>query len=140
MSGVTEWHINADEPDILDYDTTYKSNTQDALYAPDPYRSSDHDPVIVGLSSTQIAASSPEQIAQLLQYYADSGEITGNNTAKVLLDHLDKAARFKANGQDAAYRAQLQAFINQVQGKAPQFVTQAAADALAAEAAALLGG
>ena len=43
------WHINADEPDIIDYDTTFKKDAQDALYEPDPFRSSDHDPVIVGL-------------------------------------------------------------------------------------------
>ncbi|HSK96816.1 MAG TPA: ExeM/NucH family extracellular endonuclease, partial [Euzebyales bacterium] len=49
VTGATTWHINADEPDLLDYDTTFKSPAQDALYAPDPYRSSDHDPVIVGL-------------------------------------------------------------------------------------------
>lgn len=49
VSGVTVWHINADEPDLIDYDTSFKQPAQDALYAPDPYRSSDHDPVIVGL-------------------------------------------------------------------------------------------
>ena len=49
VSGATIWHINADEPDLLDYDTSFKSDAQDLLYAPDAYRSSDHDPVIVGL-------------------------------------------------------------------------------------------
>ncbi|MGI8823811.1 MAG: ExeM/NucH family extracellular endonuclease [Acidimicrobiia bacterium] len=49
VTGTTEWHINADEPDILDYDTTFKQPAQDALYEPNAYRSSDHDPVIVGL-------------------------------------------------------------------------------------------
>jgi predicted extracellular nuclease len=49
VTGTTIWHINADEPDVLDYDTSFKPPAQDALYAPDPYRSSDHDPVIVGL-------------------------------------------------------------------------------------------
>lgn len=49
VSAATEWHINADEPDLIDYDTTFKQPAQDAIYAPDPYRSSDHDPVIVGL-------------------------------------------------------------------------------------------
>jgi len=43
------WHINADEPDLIDYDTSFKAPAQDALYAPDAYRSSDHDPVIVTL-------------------------------------------------------------------------------------------
>jgi hypothetical protein len=49
VTGTTVWHINADEPDLIDYDMSFKSNTQDALYSPDAYRSSDHDPVIVGL-------------------------------------------------------------------------------------------
>ena len=44
-----DWHINSDEPDILDYDTSFKPPAQDALYEPNAYRTSDHDPVIVGL-------------------------------------------------------------------------------------------
>ena len=50
VTGTTIFHINADEPDILDYDTSFKSDTQAALYEPLPYRVSDHDPVIVGLT------------------------------------------------------------------------------------------
>ena len=46
---VVLWHINADEPDLIDYDMSFKQDAQDALYAPDKYRSSDHDPVIVSL-------------------------------------------------------------------------------------------
>ena len=49
IAGLTVWHINADEPDLIDYTMTSKSDGQDLLYAPDPYRSSDHDPVIIGL-------------------------------------------------------------------------------------------
>lgn len=49
VTGVTVWHINADEPDLLDYDTSFKGPNQDAIYAPDAFRSSDHDPVIIGL-------------------------------------------------------------------------------------------
>ena len=44
------WHINADEPSVLDYNTEYKTPGQViSLYTPDEYRSSDHDPVIVDL-------------------------------------------------------------------------------------------
>jgi len=50
VTGTTVWHINADEPDLIDYDTSFKQPAQDAIYAPDAYRSSDHDPVIVGLN------------------------------------------------------------------------------------------
>jgi predicted extracellular nuclease len=49
VSGATEWHINADEADLIDYTMTFKAPAQDAIYAPDPYRSSDHDPVIAGI-------------------------------------------------------------------------------------------
>jgi hypothetical protein len=45
VTGVTEWHINADEPSALDYN----DYNQPALYNPGPYRSSDHDPAIIGL-------------------------------------------------------------------------------------------
>jgi uncharacterized repeat protein (TIGR01451 family) len=47
VTGATEWHINADEPSVIDYNVEYKP--QD-FYAPDAYRSSDHDPVVVGLN------------------------------------------------------------------------------------------
>lgn len=46
ITGITVWHINADEPGLIDYRTRAGQN---ALYAPDAFRSSDHDPVIVGL-------------------------------------------------------------------------------------------
>ncbi len=47
---VNFWHINADEPDLIDYDMSFKLPAQDLLYAPDAYRSSDHDPVIITLN------------------------------------------------------------------------------------------
>jgi uncharacterized protein len=51
VTGATEWHINADEPDILDYDMTFKQPAQDALFEPNPFRSSDHDAAVVGLDT-----------------------------------------------------------------------------------------
>lgn len=45
-----DWHINADEPISLDYNTEYKSSAQiNSFYAADAYRSSDHDPLVVSL-------------------------------------------------------------------------------------------
>jgi hypothetical protein len=49
VTGLTIWHINADEPDLIDYDMTFKQDAQDALFEPNAFRSSDHDPVINGL-------------------------------------------------------------------------------------------
>ena len=53
---VNFWHINADEPDLIDYDISFKAAAQDALYAPDAYRSSDHDPVVISLTLTICAS------------------------------------------------------------------------------------
>ena len=60
VTGAAPWNINADEPSVLDYDMTFKPNAQDALYAEDPYRSSDHDPVLVGLDLTPPDTTAPE--------------------------------------------------------------------------------
>ncbi|MBZ9611414.1 ExeM/NucH family extracellular endonuclease [Rheinheimera maricola] len=47
LAGIQHWAINADEPTLLDYNTEFKSDAQQQLfYAPSPYRSSDHDPVL----------------------------------------------------------------------------------------------
>jgi hypothetical protein len=63
VSGVTAWHINADEPDLIDYDTSFKQAAQDAIYAPDPFRSSDHDPVITGLDTCDEIAPTFEELS-----------------------------------------------------------------------------
>jgi predicted extracellular nuclease len=49
VAGAADWHINADEPSVLDYDVSFKPEAQDRLYEADRYRTSDHDPVVVGL-------------------------------------------------------------------------------------------
>ncbi|PPK68428.1 ExeM/NucH family extracellular endonuclease [Actinokineospora auranticolor] len=50
VTGAGEAHTNADEPSVLDYNTDFKTAGQIAsLYAPDRFRTSDHDPVLVGL-------------------------------------------------------------------------------------------
>jgi uncharacterized protein len=50
VSGAAEWHINADEPRVLDYNVEFKSTGQiSSFYSSQPFRTSDHDPVIIGL-------------------------------------------------------------------------------------------
>ncbi|MEV1173521.1 ExeM/NucH family extracellular endonuclease, partial [Nonomuraea sp. NPDC049784] len=46
VTGATIWHVNADEGRFMDYNTEFNPPY---LYAPDPFRSSDHDPLLVGL-------------------------------------------------------------------------------------------
>jgi len=77
VSGVTVWHINADEPVVLDYNTEFK--TQD-LYAATAYRSSDHDPVLVGLTLNADAAVTVPTLAATLPVSGVAGtavQITG---------------------------------------------------------------
>ncbi|MFN8480934.1 MAG: ExeM/NucH family extracellular endonuclease, partial [Kouleothrix sp.] len=51
VSGVGDYHINSDEPSVLDYNTDFKTaNLQSTLYAPDQFRMSDHDSVLIGLN------------------------------------------------------------------------------------------
>ncbi|MFZ5904489.1 MAG: ExeM/NucH family extracellular endonuclease [Chloroflexota bacterium] len=72
-TGATEWHINADEPIALDYNEEYKTpNHVATLYAPDQYRSSDHDPLVVGLDLV------PQCNGQNATIYVDhNGKIVG---------------------------------------------------------------
>lgn len=82
VTGATEWHINADEPDLLDYDTSFKPPAQDAIYEPNAYRSSDHDPVLVGLNLTP-----------------DAGKVTGSGSFAD--GSFSLAAQFQKNSTGA---------------------------------------
>ena len=110
--GVTIWHINADEADLIDYDTSFKLDAQDAIYAPDAYRSSDHDPVIIGLELT--TEQQVNELIDLVQALVDDGALNdgqGNALTSKLENVLAKLARGNVN----ATANQLGAFINQVE-------------------------
>lgn len=68
VTGVSEWHINADEVNLLDYNDTILDPGEQPfdpkpgalpLYEPDAYRSSDHDPVLVGLQLFTVTPVTP---------------------------------------------------------------------------------
>ncbi len=62
VTGAGDVHHNADEPSVIDYNTDFKSAAQIAsLYAPDRFRTSDHDPVLaaLGLGDAATIAGSP---------------------------------------------------------------------------------
>ena len=87
VTGAADVHHNADEPSVLDFNTEFKSSGQIAsLYAPDRFRTSDHDPVLAGLDligrveTTTVVTSSanPSTIGGPVQFTATvSGEPTG---------------------------------------------------------------
>ncbi len=58
VTGITEWHINADEVNVFDYNNTVQDGneqsfeakpTGNTLFEVNAFRTSDHDPVIVGI-------------------------------------------------------------------------------------------
>ncbi|SDD10746.1 ExeM/NucH family extracellular endonuclease [Auraticoccus monumenti] len=76
-----DWRINSDEPSLLDYDTSFKAPAQDAVFAPDPYRSSDHDPVLVGMDLQADDVTAPE-----LRLTASPARIWPPNNKAVLVE------------------------------------------------------
>ena len=77
VTGAAEWHLNSDEPDILDYNLDF--GRPSTFYAADSYRSSDHDAVLVGLDLAGVTADSCYGGCQTVESY-DPGR-RGNGTA-----------------------------------------------------------
>lgn len=83
-----DWHINADEPSVIDYNSEFK--TQD-LYTPTPFRASDHDPVLIGLNLLHTVAGGNGR--DTLVGTAGDDVLTGGPGADTL-SGLDGADRF----------------------------------------------
>ncbi|MFF1528766.1 ExeM/NucH family extracellular endonuclease [Cellulomonas sp. NPDC058312] len=77
-TGADVWNINAGESVALEYS---RYNTHGSLfYAPDAYRSSDHDPVLVGLSAGDAGPAGPVDLT-LLNINDFHGRIDANTVA-----------------------------------------------------------
>jgi uncharacterized protein len=129
VTGVTEWHINPDEPIVLDYNVEFKSAGQvDSYYAPDPYRASDHDPVIVGV---QLDATY-DGVCELTREY-----VSNHGIANSLCSMLAAAEAAEARGNEEAKRRALGAYVKQVEAQSGTALTAEAAAHLTALAATL---
>jgi len=110
VTGAADWHINSDEPDILDYDTSFKPPAQDALYEVNPYRTSDHDAVVVGL-----VPNAPPTVAAGGPYSAPEGGSTTltasgsdpNGDSLTYAWDLDNNGSFETSGQSVSFNAAL---------------------------------
>ena len=91
---------------------------------------SDHDPMV----SQYDAAPTVTKLRALVELYIAQGRVTGNNTARILRDRLDRIEQLFAAGQTDAALSQLQALADQARDMAPTRIDQAAADAIAREA------
>jgi predicted extracellular nuclease len=61
VTGAGDYHINADEPSVLDYNEEFKSAGQIvSLFNSDEFRIADHDPVVIGLTLKASPVAMPD--------------------------------------------------------------------------------
>jgi hypothetical protein len=106
ITGVGHWHINPDEPAVLDYNVEFKSAAQvGSFYAPTPYRSSDHDPVVIGV---QLAAK-PTANAGGPYTVAEGGSValngSGTGSGLTYAWDLDGDGTFETSGATPTFSA-----------------------------------
>lgn len=88
VTGVAEWHINADEPDLLSYSSAFNAPS---FYNADPFAVSDHDPLLVGLTldpaiatvATRLDFHDPRIVANRISYAEDGVEVGGGRVPLV---------------------------------------------------------
>jgi len=86
VAGTAFWHVNADEPSGLDYNDF----NQPALFNPDEFRSSDHDPVVIGLNLN--TAMSQKETARLeLSALLPTGDRKDDRTIQKAIDRIDES-------------------------------------------------
>lgn len=91
VTGVTEWHINADEADALDYQLNFNADLTTNERDPAIFdagvlaRVSDHDPIVVGLDLTE----APGFTLQLLHLSDGEAGLLAGSTAKNLAALVD---------------------------------------------------
>ena len=71
VTGAAEWHINADEPDLLNYDDSFNDSR---FFNENLFGASDHDPLIIGLDLGPTVKGQPATI-----YVNSSNIVVGNS-------------------------------------------------------------
>ena len=84
VTGADFWHVNADEPSGLDYNNF----NQPGLYNPDEFRSSDHDPVIIGLNLAN-PMGDKEGVAADLAALLPTGDKNTDKRLNKAIDYVD---------------------------------------------------
>ncbi len=108
ITGAADWHINSDETTVLDYDTSFKPAAQDALYEVNPYRTSDHDPVVIGLipnAPPVVNAGGPYSANEGSSVTLTAAGSDPNGDSLTYAWDLDNNGSFETSGQSVNYTA-----------------------------------
>lgn len=109
VKAATPFHINADEPAILDYTTDFKSSGQlTTLYAPDMFRAADHDPLVVDVGLENQApvierVSGPITIKQSESVTLEAAGYDPDGGPVTYAWDLDNDGTFETPGQTALF-------------------------------------
>ena len=109
VTGAADWHANADEADALDYNLDFGRNP--GLFdGGDPYRASDHDPVVVGLNlpdshAPTLYCNTPETAAwrpgDVLSFTPSATDkLDAEPDVVVFYEHCESVA---SSGEDSKY-------------------------------------
>lgn len=109
VTGATEWHINADEPVVLDYNVEFKTvNQVNTFYDPGAFRASDHDPVVVGLALNDpptVDAGGPYSVVEGGSVLVSAVGSDPNGGTLTYAWDLDNNGSFETPGQTATFSA-----------------------------------
>jgi hypothetical protein len=109
VTGTVDWHINPDEPTVLDYNVEFKTpNHVNTLYDPGPYRASDHDPVIIGVAldaSPTVDAGGPYSVIEGGSVNVTATGFEPDGQGLTYAWDLDNNDSFETPGQSVAFSA-----------------------------------
>jgi predicted extracellular nuclease len=120
VAEVSEWHINADEIPLFDYnDDVRDPGERDAfeeesdvlpLYEPNAFRTSDHDPVIIGLTPNApptADAGGPYSVNEGSSVTLSASGSDPNGDTLTYAWDLDNNSSFETSGQSVSFDASL---------------------------------
>jgi predicted extracellular nuclease len=118
VAEVAEWHINADEIPLFDYNDDVRTADEAAfeeesdvlpLYEPNEFRTSDHDPVVVGLDLINYPptadASGPYSVIEGGSIALNATGVDPEGTAVTFEWDLDNNGSFETPGQNVNFSA-----------------------------------
>lgn len=108
VTGVAEWHINADEPDLFAYSSQFNDP---AFYNSDPFAVSDHDPLLIGLTlepeqqlvASRIDFSDSSWIFNTIRYLEDGEEIAKSYAPVLKESHRIKGSDIDISAEGKGY-------------------------------------